>query len=297
MAKSDNTGSLNKVDAMNKELNELLRGENIVLTGNESGRADEILNIHNRYNDIIQKDYQGIRSSKDPNDSTYEYITNAILGKNRDYSDSEKTFKQKGFTTGNKATDDILKNGQLDRLFTMGDSQVASYFLSSSSDICHIYDEIDSVCEYFYQLEEANLITRDNVLRAEQVNEDISMNITFPGITEDTSSYVSIVKKALEYQNISNKTKLMLAVIFRDYLSTEKQREKILNFERTKELQLEQEAREKYDIDVFKNKRMVQMQQVEENIKEGSQLVKYEEKWYTKIFNNLKNLINKFKRR
>ena len=39
------------------------------------------------------------------------------------------------------------------------------------------------------------------------------------------------------------------------------------------------------------------MQQVEENIKEGSQLVKYEEKWYTKIFNNLKNLINKFKRR
>ena len=205
MAKSDNTGSLNKVEAMNKELNNLLRGENIALTGNESGRADEILNIHNRYNDIIQKDYQGIRSSKDPTDSTYEYITNAILGNNRDYSDSEKTFKQKGFTTGNKATDDILKNGQLDRLFTMGDSQVASYFLSSSSDICHIYDEIDSVCEYFYQLEEANLITRDNVLRAEQVNEDISMNITFPGITEDTSSYVSIVKKALEYQNVSVK--------------------------------------------------------------------------------------------
>lgn len=89
----------------------------------------------------------------------------------------------------------------------------------------------------------------------------------------------------------------MQSSIFRDYLSTEKQREKILNFERTKELQLEQEAREKYDINVFKNKRMVQMQQVEENIKEGSQLVKYEEKWYTKIFNNLKNLINKFKRR
>lgn len=112
-----------------------------------------------------------------------------------------------------------------------------------------------------------------------------------------TYNFYFDINKPLEYQNISNKTKLMLAVIFRDYLSTEKQREKILNFERTKELQLEQEAREKYDIDVFKNKRMVQMQQVEENIKEGSQLVKYEEKWYTKIFNNLKNLINKFKRR
>ena len=85
------------------------------------------------------------------------------------------------------------------------DTQVASYFLSTSSDIIHIYDEIDSVCGYFYQLEEANLLTRDNVLRAEQVNEDISMDIDFPGVTDDVSNYVSIVKKALEYQKLSIK--------------------------------------------------------------------------------------------
>lgn len=205
MAKDDNSKSMGKIDAMNKELGELLRNENIALMGNDAGRAEEILNIHNRYNDLIQKDYQGIRSSKDPTDSTYDYITNAILGNDRNYSSDEKSFKKKGFTTGNKAQDDLLKNGQLDRLFTMGDTQVASYFLSSANDICHIYDEIDSVCAYFYQLEEAMLITRDNVLRAEQVNEDISMNIDFPGVTEDTSSYVSIVKKALDYQNITVK--------------------------------------------------------------------------------------------
>lgn len=205
MAKDDNSKSMGKIDSMNKELGDLLRSENIALMGNDAGRAEEILNIHNRYNDLIQKDYQGIRSSKDPNDSTYDYITNAILGNNRNYSSDEKNFKKKGFTTGNKAQDDLLKNGQLDRLFTMGDTQVASYFLSSANDICHIYDEIDSVCGYFYQLEEAILITRDNVLRAEQVNEDISMDIDFPGVTEDTSSYISIVKKALQYQNISVK--------------------------------------------------------------------------------------------
>lgn len=203
--KDDNTSSLNRVESINRELNDLLRGESSILTGSDDGRAEEILNIHNRYNDIIQKDYQGIRSSKSPNDSTYDYITNAILGNNRDYSEASKSFNKKGFTTGNKAQDDLLKNKQLDRLFTMGDTQVASYFLSTASDVCHIYDEIDSVCEYFYQLEEAILIMRDNVLRAEQVNEDISMNIEFPGITEDTSAYVSIVKKALEYQNISIK--------------------------------------------------------------------------------------------
>lgn len=202
MAKNDNSNILNSVDAINKELNELLRGESIALVGNDTGRAEEILNIHNRYNNIIQKDYQGIRSSKNPNDSTYDYITNAILGNNRDYSSAEKTFKKNGFSTGNKVQDELLKQGQLDRLFTMGDTQVASYFLSSSNDVCHLYDEIDSVCGYFYQLEEAILIIRDNVLRAEQVNEDISMNVTFPGITEDTSSYISIVKKALDYQNV-----------------------------------------------------------------------------------------------
>ena len=213
MAKNDNvSSSLSKVDAMNQELTRLLQGENTALTGNESGRAEEILSIHNRYNDIIQRDYQGIRSSKDPSESTYDHITNAILGNNRDYSSAEKTFKQKGFTTGNKAQDDLLKNNQLDRLFTMGDTQVASYFLSSASDIAHIYDEIDSVCNYFYQLEEAMMITRDNVLRAEQVNEDISMNIEFPGITEDTSNYVSIVKKALEYQNLSIKIRDHVAI-------------------------------------------------------------------------------------
>ena len=197
--------SMSKVNSMNQELSNLLRGENIALMGNESKRAEDILSIHNRYNDVIQRDYQGIRSSKDPNDSTYEYITNAILGRGRDYTSAAKTFQDKNFTTGNKVQDKLLKNGQLERLFTMGDSQVASYFLSSSSDIIHIYDEIDSVCSYFYQLEEANLLTRDNVLRAEQVNEDISMNIEFPGVTEDTSSYVNIVKKALEYQNATIK--------------------------------------------------------------------------------------------
>lgn len=205
MPKDNKSISMSKIDSMNRELSDLLRNENIALTGNDTRRAEDILNIHNRYNDVIQRDYQGIRSSKDPNDSTYDYITNAILGRGRDYTSASKTFQNKNFTTGNKVQDKLLKNGQLEKLFTMGDSQVASYFLSSSSDIVHIYDEIDSVCSYFYQLEEANLLTRDNVLRAEQVNEDISMNIEFPGITGDTSSYVNIVKKALEYQNVSVK--------------------------------------------------------------------------------------------
>ena len=195
---------LSRMRAMNNELVNLLRSETTALTGDDVGRSDELLNIHHRYNNIIQQDYQGVRSSKDPNDSTYDYIVNALIG-HKDYGKAAAQFRQPGFTTGNAAQDKLLKTMQLEKIFTMGDTQIASYFLSTSSDIIHIYDEIDSVCGYFYQLEEANLITRDNVLRAEQVNEDISMNIDFPGITDDVSSYVSIVKKALTYQNISVK--------------------------------------------------------------------------------------------
>ncbi len=198
------TPDLKRMEDMNKELVNLLRSESIAFTGDDGGRSDELLNIHHRYNNIIQQDYQGVKSSKDSTDSTYDYIANALIG-HKDYGKAQQAFRKNGFTTGNAAQDKLLKNVQLDKLFTMGDTQIASYFLSTSSDIIHIYDEIDSVCSYFYQLEEANLIIRDNVLRAEQVNEDISMDIDFPGVTDDTSAYVSIVKKALEYQKMTIK--------------------------------------------------------------------------------------------
>jgi hypothetical protein len=196
---------VNRMEDMNRELVQMLRSEASPLTGDDVGRSDELLNIHHRYNNIIQQDYQSMRAAKDSTDSTYDYIVNALLGGRRDYSATQRQLQNTGYTSGNATQDKLLKNMQLDKLFTMGDTQVASYFLSTSSDIIHIYDEIDSVCSYFYQLEEANMITRDNVLRAEQVNEDISMNIEFPGVTDDVSSYVSIVKKALGYQNIGVK--------------------------------------------------------------------------------------------
>lgn len=210
MARNNRNGAsinreLGRLNEMNQELSGLLRSENMALHGDDGARAAELMGLHQRYNNVIQQDYQGVRSSKESGDSTYNYIAKAITGGRRDYTSSQNMFRRDGVKTGNSAQDKLLLNSQLDKLFTMGDTQIASYFLSTSSDVIHIYDEIDSVCAYFYQLEEANLITRDNVLRAEQVNEDISMNIEFPEVTEDVSSYIEIVKKALTYQNVSIK--------------------------------------------------------------------------------------------
>lgn len=197
---------------MNKKLSDILRGESYSLFGSEQSRSDEILGIHNRYNSLIQQDYRGMTMNKNANDSTFEYISNNILNRPHDYGKEQKLINQPGATTGNPGIDKMLKNRQLEELFTMGDSQIAAYFLSTSSEIMHIYDEIDSVCAYFWQLDEAASKIRDDVLRADRVNEDISMDIRFPGITQDTSSYISTVKQALEYQNIGIKIRDHVAV-------------------------------------------------------------------------------------
>ena len=40
-------------------------------------------------------------------------------------------------------------------------------FLNQSSDIYHICDEIESICAYLYQLDEAVLIYRDNIMNGD----------------------------------------------------------------------------------------------------------------------------------
>lgn len=55
------------------------------------------------------------------------------------------------------------------------------------------------------------------------------------------------------------KTQLILAVIFRDYLSTNVQKEKIIKFENYQLEKLEEEARKKYNPNnIFKNKKIMQ---------------------------------------
>lgn len=202
---ADSTGIDSNITDMNQQLSALLNDESTALFGADLQRSNSIIGLHNRYNSVIQKDYQNVTSNKRNNDSTFEYITNSILNKPHDYSKDQKTINRPGATTGNKEIDKLLKNKQLEDLFTMGDSQIATHFLSTSSDIMHIYDEIDSVCAYFWQLDEAACKIRDDVLRADRVNEDISMDIRFPGITQDVSSYITTVKKALDYQNLGIK--------------------------------------------------------------------------------------------
>ena len=61
--------------------------------------------------------------------------------------------------------------------------------------------------------------------------------------------------KTLDEQNVTKRAKSIIAVLYKNYLATDEQKEKIENFQKQRLSEIEEEKREKYDIDVFKDKR------------------------------------------
>lgn len=109
---------------------------------------------------------------------------------------------------------------------------------------------------------------------------------------EKSKEYQPIIEEPLENYTLKDETIIILSLIYRDFLCSkeEKERLKMRDAQRMKEV--EEELREKYNVDnLFKNR-----QQVHENEQtqiNNSLLVIEEEKWYKKIFNIIKKLFKK----
>ena len=209
MARNKTNGSpnqsklLSSIDNMNKNINGMLDNEITDLFGAPHG-SNEIAKLHNAYHEIISSDKQNILSSKASDISTYGFVANAIAGGRYGYSNQK-------ISTGDLNRDKWLNKSRLEKAFTSGDAQMMSYFLSTNSDIIHIYDEIDSICAYIYQLEEAVDVIRDNVLSSDSPGELVNCEIEFPGIPiESAVEYIDTVKEALSYQNINKKLSTLI---------------------------------------------------------------------------------------
>lgn len=59
----------------------------------------------------------------------------------------------------------------------------------------------------------------------------------------------------LRYQPMLQETKAILFNLFRDYLCTEKQKQKIIRIQREERQKNELKKMQRYDIDIFKNKK------------------------------------------
>ena len=109
---------------------------------------------------------------------------------------------------------------------------------------------------------------------------------------DNSCKYKYNIRKTFEEQEISEEAKAVLAVLFRDYWATEKQREKILAKEKYDNNKLEQEKKEKFNPDnIFKH------EETHEEEKENTEIVEYKkENILQKIFNKIKSIFSKLKK-
>ena len=97
---------------------------------------------------------------------------------------------------------------------------------------------------------------------------------------------------SLQEQNITEEARMIIAIFFRDYWATEEQKKKILLKEKIDFEKIEEEKRNKYNIEnIFQNKKNNNLEYIE-NIMNTQMIIKKENFW-VKIINKLKSLFNK----
>lgn len=95
-------------------------------------------------------------------------------------------------------------------------------------------------------------------------------------------------KQDLFNQKILPETKAILFNIFRDYLSTEEQKEKIIRMQKEERQKNELKKKELYNINVFENREKINNVEVQ---KEPVELIVYKENIFKKIINKIKGFL------
>lgn len=112
--------------------------------------------------------------------------------------------------------------------------------------------------------------------------------------TEKLQAYIPNIKEPFEECNIMEETKIILAVIYRDFLCSEEEKKKIKLKDSQKLIEYEEELRERYNTDnIFKNRINTSNNlSIEKN--EYTAIVEVKEKSFLRrIFEKIKNLFNR----
>lgn len=139
------------------------------------------------------------------------------------------------------------------------------------------YTEVIEVLKYMSK-EEVNKIPHE-LIDYYKNNMDITYN------------YKIDEQKNFEEQVLSEKAKIVLAILFRDYWATESQKERIKSKEKYDLQQLEEEKQKNYEGDIFKNNKE---ETINEPVKETMALVDYStQSWYKKFINFMKKIFGR----
>lgn len=108
------------------------------------------------------------------------------------------------------------------------------------------------------------------------------------------ASYIPNIdySKSLDEQKIQHETKIILGIIYRDYLCDSPKRQELIKNENELLEQIEKERQEKYSVDnLFKNLKYAQNNNDETENKEIMEFKK--ENWLSKIWNKIINIFKK----
>lgn len=99
--------------------------------------------------------------------------------------------------------------------------------------------------------------------------------------------------KTLKEQNVSNITKEIIILLFRDCWATEVQRKKIIAKQNYDRIKLEEKKKEKYNPNDLFRKNDINKNILNQS-KENMQVIEYkEQKWYQKIFTKILKIFRK----
>lgn len=111
---------------------------------------------------------------------------------------------------------------------------------------------------------------------------------------EKSKTYIPKISEPFEECDLKEETTIILAVIYRDFLCSKEERDELLERNRNKLLEFEEELREKYNPDnLFKNKNN-SSEILHVNISTETAIVEYKEKnFIQKLFDKIKNLFRR----
>ena len=108
----------------------------------------------------------------------------------------------------------------------------------------------------------------------------------------DESYEYNITIETFDGRTMLDETAAILAILFRDYWATEKQKDKIINYHNTQREKMANEIKEKYDPEnVFKQRR-IEQEKIDEK-KENLSVVEYKENIFKKLFNKIKEIFKR----
>ncbi len=104
--------------------------------------------------------------------------------------------------------------------------------------------------------------------------------------------------KKLKEQKLLEETRIILALIYRDYLCSEEEKEKLILQEQEEWDRIEKEKHEKYNIDFEKISDNRKQKKIDAKLRKNEKLLIEikEEKWYHKIINKILKLFKHYRK-